>query len=95
MPAIQEARSWEGTNDESITAPALPACPPGPGEARQGRAQACEGHRQFLVTAVAAEQEGSAKLTIRAAKAAYRRCAREPQALSLDSTVMASAGNLN
>lgn len=76
--------------------PSLPQlCPPGPREARQGRAQACEGHSQFLVMAVAAEQEGSAKLAIKAAKAAYRRHTWEPQALSLDSMVMASAGDLH
>lgn len=54
----------------------------------------CEGHSQFLMMAVAAEQEGSAKLTIRAAKAAHRRCAWESRALSLDSTVVAFAGDL-
>lgn len=76
--------------------PSLPQlCPPGPGKARQGRAQACEGHSQFLVLAVAAEQEGSAKLTIKAAKDAYRRRTWEPQALSLDCMVMASAGDLH
>lgn len=53
----------------------------------------CEGHSQFLMMAVAAEQEGSAKLTIRAAKAAHR-CAWESRALSLDSTVVAFAGDL-
>lgn len=52
-----------------------------------------EGHSQFLM-AVAAEQEGSAKLTLKAAKAERGRCTREPQALSPDSTVMAFAGDL-
>lgn len=54
----------------------------------------CEGHSQFLTTAVAAKKDGSAKLTIRAVKAAYGRCTREPQVLSLDSTVVTFAGDL-
>lgn len=37
-------------------------------------------------------REGLAQLTIRAAKAACDKCPREPQALSLDSTVMKCAG---
>lgn len=53
----------------------------------------CEGHGQILMVAVAAE-EGSAKLTMKAAKAAHRRYVWEPQALSLDSTVVAFAGDL-
>lgn len=37
-----------------------------------------EGHSQFLM-AVAAEQEGSAKLTLKAAKAEHGRCTRNPR----------------
>lgn len=65
-------------------APAQPAPPP------PGMRGHSEGHSQFLTRVVAAEWEGSTKLTIKAAKAAGNRCPWEPQAPSLDSTVMAT-----
>lgn len=76
-----------GGNIRAIMAPAQPAPPPGMG----GHS---EGYSQFLTRVVAAEWEGSTKLTIKAAKAAGSRCPWEPLAPSLDSTVTASVAIL-
>lgn len=54
----------------------------------------CEGHSQFLVMALAAAREGSAKMRTKAADPASRRHAWEPQAPALDPTVAAFAGDL-
>lgn len=76
-------RQIPGGHVQVIMAPAQPATAPPP----PGMGGHSEGHSQFLTRVVAAEWEGSTKLTIKAAKAAGNRCPWEPQAPSLDSAV--------